>query len=132
MLWSVCYNVKYIQLGDMGIITIFITDVLFYIFIYPPWFHSLHLQLVKFDQNKYFVGYLMSCLSPDVNIALLIVPIVLIPVMLFGGFYLNTGYVSWMWVFRNQKINYKRYFFLWVCFFILRKKQKRTMFLNNF
>ena len=34
----------------------------------------------------------MSCVAPSVEIALAIAPVIIIPFMLFGGFYLNTGY----------------------------------------
>ena len=37
------------------------------------------------------LGYFLSCLAPNVDIALAIAPVLIIPMMLFGGFYLNTG-----------------------------------------
>ena len=37
------------------------------------------------------LGYFLSCLAPSVDIALAIAPVLVIPMMLFGGFYLNTG-----------------------------------------
>ena len=39
------------------------------------------------------VGYFLSCLSPNVDVALAIAPVVIIPFMLFGGFFLNSGSV---------------------------------------
>jgi len=46
------------------------------------------------------LGYLLSCLAPNVDIALAIAPVFIIPFMLFGGFYLNTGsvpiWLSWL------------------------------------
>merc|ERR1712013_856984 len=36
------------------------------------------------------VGYLLSCVSPNVDVALGIAPVVIIPFMLFGGFFLNS------------------------------------------
>merc|ERR1719222_966558 len=49
------------------------------------------------------VGYLLSCLSPNVDVALAIAPVVIIPFMLFGGFFLNSDsvpvWLSWLkWV----------------------------------
>ena len=37
------------------------------------------------------IGYAISCLTANVNLALSISPVVIIPLMLFGGFYLNAG-----------------------------------------
>jgi len=42
------------------------------------------------------LGYFMSCSAPNVEIALAISPVIIIPFMLFGGFYLNTGDVGWL------------------------------------
>ena len=39
------------------------------------------------------VGYFLSCLSPNVDVALAVAPVVIIPFMLFGGFFLNSGSV---------------------------------------
>ena len=39
------------------------------------------------------VGYLLSCVSPNVDVALGIAPVVIIPFMLFGGFFLNSDSV---------------------------------------
>ncbi|XP_064613725.1 protein white-like [Liolophura sinensis] len=39
------------------------------------------------------VGYVISCMTGSLNIALAIAPPLLIPLMLFGGFYVNTGTV---------------------------------------
>jgi len=49
------------------------------------------------------VGYFLSCLSPNVDVALAVAPVVIIPFMLFGGFFLNSGsvpvWLSWLkWV----------------------------------
>jgi len=49
------------------------------------------------------VGYFLSCLSPNVDVALAIAPVVIIPFMLFGGFFLNSDsvpvWLSWLkWV----------------------------------
>jgi EPP (Eye Pigment Precursor) family transporter len=51
------------------------------------------------------VGYLLSCACPSVDLALTLGPVIVIPFMLFGGFYLNAGsipawldwfkYISW-------------------------------------
>ena len=37
------------------------------------------------------LGYFLSCVTPSAEIALAIAPVLIIPMMLFGGFYLNTG-----------------------------------------
>eukprot|EP00092_Neocalanus_flemingeri_P095212 GFUD01121127.1.p1 GENE.GFUD01121127.1~~GFUD01121127.1.p1 ORF type:complete len:639 (-),score=177.01 GFUD01121127.1:95-2011(-) len=46
------------------------------------------------------LGYFMSCIAPNIDIALAIAPVVIIPFMLFGGFYLNSGsvpvWLSWL------------------------------------
>ena len=43
------------------------------------------------------VGYLISCSSPNVDVALAIGPVIIIPFMLFGGFFLNSGSVpAWL------------------------------------
>jgi len=46
------------------------------------------------------LGYLLSCITPNVDIALAVAPVLIIPFMLFGGFYLNTGsvpvWLSWL------------------------------------
>jgi len=46
------------------------------------------------------LGYFMSCISPNVDIALALAPVLIIPFMLFGGFYLNNGsvpvWLSWL------------------------------------
>jgi len=49
------------------------------------------------------VGYFLSCLSPNVDVALAVAPVVIIPFMLFGGFFLNSGsvpvWLSWLkWI----------------------------------
>lgn len=41
------------------------------------------------DDNFLFAGYLISCISNSVSMALSIGPPVVIPFMLFGGFFLN-------------------------------------------
>ena len=38
-------------------------------------------------------GYFLSCAASKVDIALAIGPVILLIFMLFGGFYLNTGFV---------------------------------------
>jgi len=46
------------------------------------------------------LGYFMSCIAPNIDIALAIAPVLIIPFMLFGGFYLNSGsvpvWLSWL------------------------------------
>ena len=37
------------------------------------------------------LGYFLSCLAPSADVALAIAPVLVMPMMLFGGFYLNTG-----------------------------------------
>ena len=37
------------------------------------------------------LGYFLSCVAPSADVALAIAPVLVIPMMLFGGFYLNTG-----------------------------------------
>ena len=37
------------------------------------------------------LGYFLSCVAPNVDIALAIAPVMIIPMMLFGGFYINSG-----------------------------------------
>ena len=36
-------------------------------------------------------GYLISCIAKDINMALAIAPTMIIPMMLFGGFFLNSA-----------------------------------------
>jgi hypothetical protein len=44
------------------------------------------------DSNlKYRAGYLMSCAFGDLDMALALAPVIHIPLMVFGGFYLNSG-----------------------------------------
>lgn len=38
-----------------------------------------------------FLGYLISCISDNLSMALSIGPPVIIPFLLFGGFFLNTA-----------------------------------------
>jgi len=46
------------------------------------------------------LGYFLSCIAPNVDIALACAPVLIIPFMLFGGFYLNNGsvpvWLSWL------------------------------------
>ena len=46
------------------------------------------------------LGYFLSCASPNVDVALGICPLLIIPAMLFGGFYLKTtSVVPWLsWI----------------------------------
>jgi len=46
------------------------------------------------------LGYFLSCVAPNADIALAIAPVMIIPMMLFGGFYLNSGSIpAWLsWV----------------------------------
>ena len=37
------------------------------------------------------LGYFLSWVAPSADVALAIAPVLIIPMMLFGGFYLNTG-----------------------------------------
>ena len=45
-------------------------------------------------------GYLISCLAPSLNIALAVGPTLIIPLMLFGGLFLNNStipvYLEWL------------------------------------
>ena len=60
-----------------------------------PLFH--HIMISKLVAICYqvvlSVGYFLSCLSPNVDVALAVAPVVIIPFMLFGGFFLNSGSV---------------------------------------
>jgi hypothetical protein len=38
-------------------------------------------------------GYLVSCACPNLDVCLNILPMVMIPFMVFGGFFLNAEYV---------------------------------------
>ena len=51
-------------------------------------------------QVVFSLGYFLSCALPTVDIALAIAPVLIIPMMLFGGFYLNTSsVVAWLaWI----------------------------------
>jgi len=45
------------------------------------------------------LGYCLSCVASSVDMALAVGPVIIIPFMLFGGFYLNTGDVGWLvWI----------------------------------
>lgn len=56
-------------------------------------------------QVVFSLGYFLSCAAPNVDISLAIAPVIIIPMMMFGGFYVNSGtipvwlawikYVSW-------------------------------------
>jgi len=58
-------------------------------------------------QVVFSLGYFLSCTLPTVDIALAIAPVLIIPMMLFGGFYLNSSsvvvwlawikYISWFY-----------------------------------
>ena len=37
------------------------------------------------------VGYLLSCAFGDLDLALAVAPVIHIPLLVFGGFYLNSG-----------------------------------------
>ncbi|XP_023332555.1 protein white [Eurytemora carolleeae] len=53
------------------------------------------------------LGYFLSCVAPNVNIALAIGPVIIIPVMLFGGFFLDTSNVGWLvWMKYLSWFNY--------------------------
>ncbi len=44
-----------------------------------------------FPPKKYFfTGYFVSCIAPNLQVALALAPPLIIPVMLFGGFFLNS------------------------------------------
>ena len=51
-------------------------------------------------QVVFSLGYFLSCTLPTVDIALAIAPVLIIPMMLFGGFYLNSSsVVVWLaWI----------------------------------
>lgn len=53
-------------------------------------------------------GYMISCLSKDVNVALALSAPLLIPLMLFGGFFLNSQSVPWyfIWIKYLSWFNY--------------------------
>lgn len=53
-------------------------------------FGKKKIQQKKFKTN-FFLGYLISCISTGVTMALSIGPPVVIPFLLFGGFFLNSG-----------------------------------------
>ena len=36
------------------------------------------------------LGYFMSCISPNAEVGLALAPVIVIPYLLFGGFFLNT------------------------------------------
>ena len=61
--------------------------------------HFVHFNIFCFPifiqptQVVLSVGYFLSCISPNVDVALAIAPVVIIPFMLFGGFFLNSGSV---------------------------------------
>jgi hypothetical protein len=39
----------------------------------------------------YCTGYFLSCATPSLDVCLAISPVVIIPFMLFGGFFLNSA-----------------------------------------
>jgi len=53
------------------------------------------------------LGYFLSCVAPNIDFALAVAPVLVLPFMLFGGFYLDVGsvpvwlswlqYLSWFW-----------------------------------
>ena len=47
--------------------------------------------VLLFVQVVLSLGYFLSCIAPNVDIALACAPVLVIPFMLFGGFYLNSG-----------------------------------------
>ncbi|KAK4306530.1 hypothetical protein Pmani_021647 [Petrolisthes manimaculis] len=53
-------------------------------------------------------GYLLSCLAKDINMALALAAPLLIPLMLFGGFFLNSGTVPnyFIWIKYISWFNY--------------------------
>lgn len=53
---------------------------------------SIKSYLYLFDRKIFFfIGYLISCISNNLSMALSIGPPVIIPFLLFGGFFLNTA-----------------------------------------
>jgi len=72
----------------------------------PARFIAAVLVVLLVVQVVLSLGYLLSCLTSNVDVALAIAPIVIIPSMLFGGFFLNASsvpvwlvwlkYLSWL------------------------------------
>jgi hypothetical protein len=55
-------------------------------------FWRKHELFHRWDSDlKYRAGYLMSCAFGDLDMALALAPVIHIPLMVFGGFYLNSG-----------------------------------------
>lgn len=62
---------------------------------------KVEVEMIKFEQVKflnvknnywtYVTGYFISCVSKNISMALAIGPPIIIPFLLFGGFFLNTG-----------------------------------------
>jgi hypothetical protein len=50
-------------------------------------------MLVQLPVHVLLAGYLISCVSSSVSMALAIGPPVIIPFLLFGGFFLNNRYL---------------------------------------
>lgn len=55
---------------------------------------ALHYLQIIIEIDFSLAGYLISCISNGVSMALSVGPPVIIPFMLFGGFFLNTAWVS--------------------------------------
>lgn len=62
-------------------------------------FGKIHWEMIVFFSPKstwsilFLSGYLISCISNSVSMALSVGPPVIIPFLLFGGFFLNTAWV---------------------------------------
>ena len=57
---------------------------------------ALYMIWICSSNSVYYLllaGYMVSTAASDVNIAVTIAPLVMIPMLLFGGFFLNAEYV---------------------------------------
>lgn len=56
-------------------------------------FQQSALHVTRLQHVMYFccTGYLVSCSTSNVTLAMGIAPVLLVPFMLFGGFFLNAG-----------------------------------------
>jgi len=66
------------------------------------------LVLIAVTQVVVGFGYMVSCIAPDVQVALALAPAFIIPVMIFGGFFLNGGSLP-VWLSWLQYISWFKY-----------------------
>jgi ABC-type multidrug transport system permease subunit len=85
------------QLADLPIFLItpvlFMSIYYYMVGLYGPWqnFVTCVVTIVLVSQCAIGMGYMASCISPSLPVALAVGPTIFVPLMNFGGFYQNAG-----------------------------------------